>query len=390
MASNSGTNKRQRTAADTLHINDLPIGFIVDVSAYLPKPSRAILAVAFTSSSLWQNNDLMHRLSPISTAIISASQWDILDFEDIDKELANKLTDDDFNALLKSISARDVLKRLKLCGCINITGIGLNPLRGSVVLEQIDLSLLKRYEEYRHYKRTDKVLISQEVVLPILENIIASDECSLKYIAFPHKWRTEQDSITSSAMEEFGRRYSDMFRSRMLNCTQCNVSMREHESWGGDGIYHNYICYDCLKPFCGECRSNSNEGRYYFLSYCETCNKDYCEDCEPFVECSSGDCYDGCRGCVEKYLAACDDCNEKFCKDEHLQTCNVCNKTRCSDCVRYLQCVGSRTRNDNQCGKAHCAECFDDKDNTVKQWVDTEFEFCIDCEPSGTEWSRRT
>ena len=51
MASSS-TNKSRRTAANTLHISDLPIGFIADVSAYLAKPSRAILAVAFTSSSV--------------------------------------------------------------------------------------------------------------------------------------------------------------------------------------------------------------------------------------------------------------------------------------------------------------------------------------------------
>jgi len=380
---------RRPTAPDTLNISDLPVGILVDIAAYLANPSKALLAVAFSApSSSWRNNDLMHRLSPISTAIVSAQQWDILDIEDIEKELANKLMDDDIYAVLKCISARDVLKRLKLCGCIYITGIGLNPLRGSVVLEQIDLSLLKRYEEHRHYKRTEEVLISQRVVLPILETIFASDECSLKYIAFPSKWRTKRDGVISPAMVQFWTRYSNMFRSRMLNCTQCNVSMREYESWGGDGIYHNHICYDCLKPFCGECRSN--EGRDNFLSYCETCNKDYCQDCVPFVECSNGGCYEGCRGCIEKYLTACDDCNEKFCKDEHVQTCNVCNKTRCSECVGYLQCGGSRTLNDNQCGKAHCAECFDDKDYTVKQWVDTEFEFCIDCEPSGTEWSRRT
>ena len=65
MASNS-TNKRQRTAADALHISDLPIGFIADVSSYLSKPSRALLAVAFSApSSSWQNNNLMHQQSPI-------------------------------------------------------------------------------------------------------------------------------------------------------------------------------------------------------------------------------------------------------------------------------------------------------------------------------------
>ena len=54
MASNS-INKRRRTAADTLHISDLPIGFITDVSAYLPKPSRAILAAALSApSSSWK------------------------------------------------------------------------------------------------------------------------------------------------------------------------------------------------------------------------------------------------------------------------------------------------------------------------------------------------
>ena len=179
MASNSGTNKRRRTAADTLHISDLPVSFIVDVSSYLTKPSRAILAVAFSApSSSWKTNDV-HRLSPISTAIVSASQWDTLDFEDIEGELANKLTDDDMYAILKCINARDVLKKLKLCGCINITGIGLNPLRGSVILEQIDLSLVRKYEEPR-IKSIPK--ISQEVVISILESIISTDGCSLKYI----------------------------------------------------------------------------------------------------------------------------------------------------------------------------------------------------------------
>ena len=110
--SSSGCNKRRRTAADTLHISDLPIGFIADVSAYLSKPSRAILAVAFSasaSSSSWKNNN--NHLSDISTAIVSAQQWDILDFEDVEKELANRLTDDGIYAILKSINAQDMFSK---------------------------------------------------------------------------------------------------------------------------------------------------------------------------------------------------------------------------------------------------------------------------------------
>ena len=91
----------------------------------------------------------MHRPSSFtraSDAIISAHQWDILDFEDVDKELANMLSDDDLCSILQCINAQDVLKRLKLCGCINITGVGLQPLLGSTTLEQIDISLVRQYE----------------------------------------------------------------------------------------------------------------------------------------------------------------------------------------------------------------------------------------------------
>ena len=200
MASDNSTTKRRRTAADTLHISNLPTGFIVNVSEYLPQPSRAILAVALSAPSIFgQNDHLMHRLSPTSKAIIAAQQWDILDFEDLERELANKLTDDDIYAVLTCINAQDVLKRLKLCGCINITGHGLNPLRGSVVLEQIDISLVRKHEK-RKIKPEPK--ISQEVVLPILDSIISSDGFSLKHIQFPDKWLSSEEEEDEEEEEE--------------------------------------------------------------------------------------------------------------------------------------------------------------------------------------------
>ena len=229
MASNS-TNKRQRTAADTLHISDLPVGFIVNVGEYLPKPSRATLSA---TSSSW--NDLMHCLSPISEAIISAQQWDILDFEDIDEELANKLTDDDLNAMLKCINAQDVLKRLKLYGCTKIIGHGLNPLRGSVVLEQIDISLVGKHENHNNAKESK---ISQEVVIPVLDSIISADNCSLKYIQFPRKWRSigTQYLYASGEMHpiiQFRRRFNQYMYSLGLHCSKCDGRMDVTISVGG-------------------------------------------------------------------------------------------------------------------------------------------------------------
>lgn len=159
------TNKRRRTDNTVTHISDLPVGILVDVSAYLSKPSRAMLAAAFTApSTSWQNNDSMHRPSPISTAIVSAQQWNTLDFVDIEKKLANRLSDDDLSAMLQCINAQDVLKKLKLTGCININGQGLSPLRGSVVLEQIDLCLLKKYEDPTSARRLQDSL-SKDIVL---------------------------------------------------------------------------------------------------------------------------------------------------------------------------------------------------------------------------------
>ena len=129
MSNSTNDNKRRRIAADTLHISDLPVGILVDVSSYLSKTSRAILAVALqpqsSSSSLCSHH--MHQLSIISKAILSSSDWNHyqLNFFDIERRLLQKLTDDDVGRVLTAVNARDMLKKLKMTGCIAIPGRGL-------------------------------------------------------------------------------------------------------------------------------------------------------------------------------------------------------------------------------------------------------------------------
>ena len=72
--------------------------------------------------------------------------WDVLDFDDIQKSLANKLTDDHIDEILRSIDAVNNLKVLKLAGCTKITGSGLEVLRSATALEQIDMSLVGKHE----------------------------------------------------------------------------------------------------------------------------------------------------------------------------------------------------------------------------------------------------
>ena len=95
-----------------------------------------------------------------------------------------------------------MLKKLKLCGCVNITGHGLNPLRGSVALEQIDISLVRKHENPFNIKPPK---ISQEVVVPILDSILSANGCSLKCILFPWNWL---DDGPSGPVIGFRNRYN--------------------------------------------------------------------------------------------------------------------------------------------------------------------------------------
>ena len=74
------------------------------------------------------------------------AEWGTLDFVDVEKSLASKLTDDDIGAILLCIDAKNKLKRLNLTHCYNVVGRGLEPLRFSAVLEQIDLGLVRTFE----------------------------------------------------------------------------------------------------------------------------------------------------------------------------------------------------------------------------------------------------
>jgi len=371
-------NKRRRTAADTLHISDLPIGFIADVSAYLPKPSRALFAVAFSEpSSSSKNND--YQLSPISIAIVSATQWDILDFGDVEMELANKLTDNDINAVLKSINAQDVLKRLKLAGCVNIEGHGLHPLRRSSTLEQIDLSMAKQHEE----PDIDPApLIRVDVVLPILDSIISlrSNQFSLKHIQIPYKWREDDDNL--HLMAEFRARYNTLLSIKYPSCTQCNTSM-DNKKWlasNRDLIQKYSTCYICLKHFCGD--FDCFDG-HETLQHCYSCDKDYCLDCMHTLDCTQCDGWRTCNGCQGS--KECDECGTVFC-EYCVKTCDECNKDYCEDCVRIFKCSAP------SCNRKQCARCWkrggdysdiatQKEHNNVIHCFECEKDWCFNCLP---------
>ena len=171
------SNKRQRITSyndnNELHINDLPDGLLVGISSYLAKPSVALFAIAISSNT--------SQPTQTSKAIISNSSWDVLDFSNIEKSLAAKLSDDDIDKMLKSIDAVNNLKILKLAGCVNIRGNGLVTLCTATAIQQIDMSLVGKNESPTLEL---KPLLSVDIVLPTLYSIINRGS-SLKQLEFP-------------------------------------------------------------------------------------------------------------------------------------------------------------------------------------------------------------
>ena len=68
--------------------------------------------------------------------------------------------------------------------CCGITGSGLEPIRESVVLERIDLSLVGDHEDPNIY---NEPAISAEVVIPILDSILNMENNSLIHVQLPKK-----------------------------------------------------------------------------------------------------------------------------------------------------------------------------------------------------------
>ena len=136
------------------------IGFpdtvLASLAEFLTKTERALVDFAMTASSKsWRESNWRKRPLDASSVMIAARplneininrrmrqsyEWDSFDFRDIDKLLAKKLSDEDIGGLLVCLDAINTVKVFKLKGCVNIIGHGLEPLRGSRVLEQLDLN----------------------------------------------------------------------------------------------------------------------------------------------------------------------------------------------------------------------------------------------------------
>jgi len=134
----SKSSKRRKTAVTTYPLYDiLPGGILKEVAKFLAPTSRILFAVAITPPSSPYDIVLARCRPRVSRSSIAGNNWHTLDFGDIEKDLAAKLTDDDLSQILLYIDAAHKVKRLRLTNCINISGSGLAPLRYSTSLSKL-------------------------------------------------------------------------------------------------------------------------------------------------------------------------------------------------------------------------------------------------------------
>ena len=300
--------------AAVLRLCDLPVGALVDTATYLSKPSRALFAIAVSTSS-WP-------LSNTSNEIIASTQWDILDFGELERDFSKQLTDDHVAGILTCIDAPANLRRLKLRGLMNITGSGLEILRGSTVLEQIDLRVDNWNWCYRAREGGEK--ISEQVVIPILMST------SIKHImGMPRPW----EKARSNYLQNFAAQYNQFLGIRATACNTCGGPCRRDAASSWFGLYsgeyvQKYTCERCLKCICdrGECS----------LKKCYGCDRKLCKDCELCQICDRcSDCKSTLQTCVG------DGCDRLICNDCNNTTCqnDQCNKTGCEGCLGFKDVV---------------------------------------------------
>ena len=316
------TNKRRRK--DGLQLSDLPDNAVAHVATYLSNISRDIFAIASPSASK-------------STILSSdAKLWETLDFGDIDKSLARKLRDGGLCEILTIINAVNNTKCIKLTGCVNIDGSGLSPLRGSIVLKQLDLGLVGQFESP---ELDPEHSISEDVVIPILTSIISAHGNKMTHLQLPKKWRNNKDS---ALLTTFLEAYNAVLASRHCKCKACDTLInstgdRQHVIIQGSlhGI-QNFICYTCLESFCDMACNNEN-GRD-MLGFCYHCMKDFCINCNEI---------EGCHNCGHGFCSGCD----------ALKSCTSCDMVFCMSCGPSNKCA---SKDKVLCGDCAQRDGFDD------------------------------
>ena len=249
--------------------------------------------------------------------------WDILDFIDLEKSLAARLTDEDLGAALKCINAKKHLKRLNLTNCFNIVGHGLKPLKGSKLLETLDMGLVRQVEWVKSF---DEARLDRTVVLRLLrKDILSVHGNSFRRLQIPYIWCNGKgcDAITrileqypSTTLSPFSFCWYFGFKNE-----EEVLKLLNNGSMGEDQNDYCAYCYDRKFYLCNRCDMLQCDSGCDFDGYgaCVDCGSRYCGLCNGELGLFKVDYCFNDESCPPR----CGSCRNRNCRNGTID-CNYC------------------------------------------------------------------
>ena len=272
---------------------DLPDEVLVNIVTYLPRTSRALLAVALTaSSSAWKQSNYKIKPSETAKIILSAVKYCTYSYIGFggkeENELVDKLTEEDIGGYLACADAVHGVKSFSLDYCKNLVGYGLEPLRNSSKLPKIYLSPIEG--------DNNELSLSEDVVIPILESIIEKRENPL-YFTLPKKWCDKPCQLVVDFLQKY---------NKLMNTTRSVVCGVHEYGTSDSGEWKRVGCNNICRGTDARPWVNPNAGDLFGMHNmtCDGCNQTYCGECateyfhkEACVKCAIR----GCKECVESF-----------------------------------------------------------------------------------------
>lgn len=263
---------------------------------------------------------------------------------------AARLTDAHLEQLLQRCRAGERCVSLNLNGCTGVSGAGLEPLRGSHCLREVDLRLNVSGDTF------GPVEINSHVVFPILN--------SMPPFA-PHLHEPQQVGEGGSYGHSTGLTSVKFRPQRNVNHFFSQFTDPVSD-WYYSFVHALVRQAKQRRTTCGHCQRVISEviperELFWVLSggYCECCTHRSCMhgDCPIVKQCHS------CR------REACDDFYSKCTEGVFFLDCESCDASLCEDCFEGVVCSNPA------CCKCICESCT----NHWEQCPFCEDDFCVDC-----------
>jgi len=288
--------------------------------------------------------------------------WESIDFgAELSYRQRQLLTDRSVYRLLENVDAKRVTKVLSVRFCGKIQGYSLEPLRGSVVLEDLDLSVHAGTYPQRTGLDDSFVIDLLQSMMPFARPTETNQRKANTSRLFTVRFTNQRNptrvgdrpmrmhecfnpySRVRNFMESFDGSLKDRLWADRVPCGHCNCVLVEKiptdvfESTDASAIR----CAQCNTLSCGQkgCKSTCR---------CQWCYNAFC--CVEFKRCGSCN-RDACLRC--DVLRKCDGpCNRVLCDGcLHVVTCDECGKTFCEECGDSFYCY--------ECDEQFCLSCRD-------------------------------